>query len=198
MDINVDTFVLCFVYKQYRIVGNFRGRKLLKISRFCGYTRMFSPQNLGRDILWHGKSEQFAKFFSAKIIFFTNPRKFSPSKVSRYTVLFNVLVIWPFSSHRVTVHWCQLVLYHDRRLPQVLKFQRTELWNLRVGVIDCCLRNNTIVLPAPHHQLLCTLLVCSYVHTELWWPAPNSHQLLQLAKPINILNPLSVCSGGRC
>ena len=27
-----------------------------------------------------------AKVFSAKIIFFTNSRKFSPSKVSRYTV----------------------------------------------------------------------------------------------------------------
>ena len=32
---------------RYRIVGNFRGRKLLQISWFCGYLRKFSPQILG-------------------------------------------------------------------------------------------------------------------------------------------------------
>jgi len=37
-------------------------------------------------IPWRGKSEQSAKVFSAKIVFFTNPRKFSPSKVSCYMV----------------------------------------------------------------------------------------------------------------
>ena len=36
----------------------------------------------GEGVLWHSKSEQ-----SAKIIFFTNLRKFFPSNVSRYTVL---------------------------------------------------------------------------------------------------------------
>ena len=69
----------------YRIVGNFRGRKLSQILRFCGYMQKFSPQNLGRGILWHGKSGQSAKVFSAKIVFFTN-LQFSPSKVSHYTV----------------------------------------------------------------------------------------------------------------
>ena len=34
---------------------------------FCGYTRKFSPRNLGRGVLWRGKSKQ-----SAKIVFFTN------------------------------------------------------------------------------------------------------------------------------
>ena len=80
VDINVDTFVLCFVYKQYRIVGNFRGRKLSKISRFCGYTRMFSPQNLGRGILWHSKSEQSAKVFSQKSYSLQICESFLPQK----------------------------------------------------------------------------------------------------------------------
>ena len=40
----------------------------------------------GCGFLWHSKSEQFAKVLSVKIVFFINPRKFSPSKVFRYTV----------------------------------------------------------------------------------------------------------------
>ena len=65
------------------IAKNFRGRKPSQILRFCGYMymRKFSLQNLGRGVLRHGKSEQ-----SVKIVFFTNLRKFSPSKVSRYMV----------------------------------------------------------------------------------------------------------------
>ena len=72
----------------YRIVGNFRGRKLSRISWFCGYLRKFSPQNLEVWHLWCCKSEQSVKVFSAKIVFFTNSRKFSPSKVSCYMVSF--------------------------------------------------------------------------------------------------------------
>ena len=73
-------------HPKYCITGNFQGRKLSRILRFCGYSRKFSPRNLGHEILWCGKSEQSAKVFSAKIVFFTNSQKFSPSKVSRYTV----------------------------------------------------------------------------------------------------------------
>ena len=32
---------------RYRIAGNFRGRKLLRISRFESHPRKFSPRNLG-------------------------------------------------------------------------------------------------------------------------------------------------------
>ena len=53
----------------YRVAENFQGRKLSQILWFCGYTRKLSPQNLGYGILWHGKSEQSTKLFSAKIIF---------------------------------------------------------------------------------------------------------------------------------
>ena len=45
----------------------------------------------GRVALLHGKSEQSAKVFSMKIVFFTKSRLFSPSKVSRYTVSVAVL-----------------------------------------------------------------------------------------------------------
>ena len=49
----------------YHIAGNFWGRKLLRISWFCGLK--VSPQSLGAWCpLWHGTSKQF----SVKIIFF--------------------------------------------------------------------------------------------------------------------------------
>ena len=51
----------------YLVVENFRGRKFSQISQFCGYTRKFSLQNLGRGVLWHCKA--------------SNPRKFSPRKL---------------------------------------------------------------------------------------------------------------------
>ena len=67
--------------------GKLLREKISQISQFCGYLQKFSPQNLGRGVLWHGISEQSTKVVSAKIILFTNPQKFSPSKVSLYTVL---------------------------------------------------------------------------------------------------------------
>ena len=48
--------------------------------------RKFSLRNLGHGVLWHGKSKQSMKVFSAKIALLTNSRKFSPSKLSYYTV----------------------------------------------------------------------------------------------------------------
>ena len=42
---------------------NFWGRKLLHFFLFCGYTRTFSPQNLGHGVLWRSKSEQSAKLY---------------------------------------------------------------------------------------------------------------------------------------
>ena len=183
MDINVDGYLcslLCVQTIPYS--GKLRGRKLSKILRFCGYTRMFSPQNLVRGILWHGKSEQSAKVFSAKIVFFTNPRKFSPSKsFPLYSIVqcFGHLTILQSQSDcplvpTSAVPWAS----HDRRLPQVLKFQRTELWNLRVGVIDCCLRNNTIVLPAPHRSPASvytpSLLLCTHCDLRSLLPTATS------------------------
>ena len=36
----------------HRIAGNFWGRKLSQISRFCGYSQKFSWWNLGHAIIW--------------------------------------------------------------------------------------------------------------------------------------------------
>ena len=60
----------------YRIAENLQGRKLLQISRFCGYMRKFSLRNLET---WHplGHKRASAKDFSTKIVFSTNSRKLS-------------------------------------------------------------------------------------------------------------------------
>ena len=49
------------------------------------FAKVFLCENWGHDVLWRSKSEQSAQVFYAKIIFFTNLHKFSPSKVFRYT-----------------------------------------------------------------------------------------------------------------
>ena len=59
----------------YCIVGNFQGRKLSQILRFCGY----SSQNLGA---WHALVQQKQAICKN----FLCENEFSPSKVSRYTV----------------------------------------------------------------------------------------------------------------
>ena len=50
---------------KYHIAGNFQGRKLLRISRFCGYSQKFSPRNLE---VWHLLVAP--KVFSVKIFCF--------------------------------------------------------------------------------------------------------------------------------
>ena len=66
MDINVDTFVLCFVYKQYRIAGNFEGENFRKFYGFVAIRKCFLHKIWG-----------VASFGTAKV---SNPRKFSPQK----------------------------------------------------------------------------------------------------------------------
>ena len=71
------------------MAGNYRRRKLSQILQFCSYSQKFSPQNLAA---WHslvGKKRAICKSFYAKIVFFTNLQKFSPSKFSRYTVIYD-------------------------------------------------------------------------------------------------------------
>ena len=72
----------------YRIVGKFGGRKLSQISQFCSHLRKFSPQNLG---MWRSLAQQkwaICESFLHAIVFFTNLWKFSPLKVSHYTIPF--------------------------------------------------------------------------------------------------------------
>ena len=74
------------------IAENFWGRKLSRILRFCGYTWKFSPWNWGVAFF------SAAKVSNPRKLYFTNLRKFSPSKVSRYTV-FTRKVINPWVHH---------------------------------------------------------------------------------------------------
>ena len=50
-----------------RIAGKFRGRKVSRISRFCGYSQSFLREIWRHGVLSSGKSEQSAQVFSAKI-----------------------------------------------------------------------------------------------------------------------------------
>ena len=70
----------------YRIAGNFRRRKLCEFRVFFWLIVKVFPRKLGAWHPWSSKSEQSVKVFSTKIIFFTNSRKFSHSKVFRYAV----------------------------------------------------------------------------------------------------------------
>ena len=65
-----------------------------KLSREKTFTNFVVLWLCAKVIFWCSKSEQSAKVFSAKIVFFTNSRKFSPLKVSRYTVLAKTLTAY--------------------------------------------------------------------------------------------------------
>ena len=76
---------MCPTLMPYRIVGNFWGRKLSRILQFCGCLRKFSPWNLGAWYPLVAPVGNLRKFYPRKS-FSTNSWKFSPTKVSRYTV----------------------------------------------------------------------------------------------------------------
>ena len=66
----------------YRIAGNFRGRKLLQISRFCSNLWNFSLRNWGPGMAsFDGNtSEQSTKVFSTKVLFPPTCENFLPWK----------------------------------------------------------------------------------------------------------------------
>ena len=61
------------------------------------FVKSFLREICGRGILWRGRSEQSTKVFAAKVVFFTNLRKFSPLKVFCYTV--SELLAWYCECH---------------------------------------------------------------------------------------------------
>ena len=65
----------------------FEGENSCEFCSFMAIYESFLHKVWGHGILWNGKSKQSAKVFSVKIVLFTNSQKFSPLKVSRYTVL---------------------------------------------------------------------------------------------------------------
>ena len=64
----------------YCIAGNFRGRKLSRISWFCAYLRIFIGETWGQGVLWCGTREQSVKVFSAKLYFSPIRESFLPLK----------------------------------------------------------------------------------------------------------------------
>ena len=60
-----------------------------RISRFCGYSQKFSPQNLGVLCPLVAPGSNPRHFSPQKTLFSTNPWNFSPVKVSRYTVVWS-------------------------------------------------------------------------------------------------------------
>ena len=78
----------------YHIAGNFQGRKLLWISRFCGYLRKFSPQNFWVWCLLVRQNKAIHEIFLRKNCIFHHSRKFSPSKVSAIRYMYVCLFAW--------------------------------------------------------------------------------------------------------
>ena len=102
---------------KYCIAGNFRGRKLSQISKFCGYLRKFSLRNWGQSIIWQHQ-RAIREIFSAENLFSTNSWKFSPTKVSRYMVPLhdsikgrNIVLLWCLLQRNI-YHGCYCVCYN--------------------------------------------------------------------------------------
>ena len=95
---------LCY----YCIARNFQGRKLLRI---CGYSRKFSSRNLGA---WRPLADPVSNLwkFSLRKLFSTSLWKFSPTKVSRYSVL--------ACDHRQ--FWSKQLAYHNTRVVLYINF----------------------------------------------------------------------------
>ena len=71
---------------KYRIVENFRGRNIHEFCSFQSNPRKFSPQNLGMPyppMIGFSIPQKFLH----EMVTLTDPWKFSPSKVSCYTVV---------------------------------------------------------------------------------------------------------------
>lgn len=74
------------------------GEKFSRISRLCGYSQNFSPQNVWGVTSFHGTSEQSTQVFSAKILFCGSflPQKFST--VANMAV-YSFFLVWGCNFH---------------------------------------------------------------------------------------------------
>ena len=104
----------------------------------CGYSRKFSPQNLGVWHLWCCKSEQFTKVFSAKIVYFTNSRMFSSSKV--FAAKFGGVV--PLVLQKQAIHKSFLrencIFYH---FANVFSLEIFPLYGISLTLSNCVPRH---------------------------------------------------------
>ena len=139
-----------FCQINFRIAGNFRGRKRSWISRFCGYLWKFSPWNLRAWRPLAQQKRQSAKVLSTKIVFFTNSQKFSSSKVSRYTVcttkttsilltqqLVSRVFLCQRSVARLSLVWYKTILRYQVNSHQ-LHFPYMEKYCLKMAQFGLC------------------------------------------------------------
>ena len=131
--------------------GKLSREKLSWISQFVAICESFLCKVLGCGILWHGKNEQSMKFFSTKIVFFINLRKFSPLKVSLYTVS-----LGHFHGWSVDPWWHMLtVLYtYIQQLYQIHVYTYVYLTHLCLLLHPPCANDTTF-----DQLLMCQALV---------------------------------------
>ena len=86
----------------YCIAGKFQGRKLLRIWRFCGYSRKFS---FGVMASFGGTSEQSMKVFSAETPFPQICTSFFFAKRASIHEAQNIWIHCWFIPRYCTVHW---------------------------------------------------------------------------------------------
>ena len=143
----------------YRIAGNFWGRKLSQISRisqFCSYLQKFSPWNLGAWCPLVRHKWAIRESFLHENVFFTNSRKFSPSKVSRYTVCTeNFIDLLGTTPITLVMYW-QFISSSGTKSPRLLVYcsgnRNTEIYhdNSRVSFVTG--EGEIFLLPSPTPQ----------------------------------------------
>ena len=93
-------------YVDYRIVGNFRGRKLSQISRFCGYSRKFSLQNLiflALQLVATARKHSAKVFHQYAKVFHQFVKVFSLESSHYIQLCFSVFISWDnfqFHTHK--------------------------------------------------------------------------------------------------
>ena len=99
---------------RYCIAGNFRGRKLSQISRFCGYLRKFSPQIWGHGIFGAAKASNSRKFFPRKSYFHQSAKVFSLESFStiQYKAPLSTHCFGQGLDHQMVLQltkWCKII-----------------------------------------------------------------------------------------
>ena len=120
----------------YRIAENFRGRNFREFHGFVAIREGFFREIWGRGVYWRGRRKQSAKVFSAKIIFFINPRKFSPLKVFRYRYLLQMCGRVPQFGWEMRI-WYKVLAWntvHMERLTLTDKISPSHSW---IALLTC-------------------------------------------------------------
>ena len=161
-------------WETYRIAGNFRGRKLSLISRIWCHSWKFSPQegvaHFGLLCITSGLW-QINEIFLREVLYFMDSWKFSPSKVSRYTVADDV-------NHRLTptMAWLGLEINIDKEHPRILIPHHNWCLKPHTGSVMVEAASNGIATPI--WSLIEAVLLCQ-IPTHGWhrklheWKKPS-------------------------